>query len=198
MRTRNTNHVTRNSGFTLVEAIVAAAVFAFVVVSLLGVYESTLRLDSRSRAQRAVSDNARFIMEYLAKEVRNGHIDYNASGCGGVVTSVTDLCLVNQNNENEHIYAANVSGLASSQGTDLKINKDGDVTNLNSTSVRITKLKFKVSPSNDPLTSSSKAAGFNEQPHVTVIMELTALSTRDPVKLDVQSTFSENYYPSRQ
>lgn len=179
----------RNSGFTLIEAVVAASLFAFVVVSLLGVYMSNLRLDTRSRAQRAVSDNARFIMEFLAKEVRNGHIDYTAAACGGTVTSATDLCLVNQDNESEHIYAA---------GTDLVIAKGGAPSNLNSSNVRITKLAFRVAPTGDPLTPSSKSANLNEQPHVTVILEITAVSSRDAVKLNVESTFSENYYPSRQ
>jgi Tfp pilus assembly protein PilW len=189
MKPRNTYDVTRTSGFTLIEAVVAASVFAFVVVSLLGVYMSNLRLDSRSRAQRAISDNARFIMEFLAKEVRNGRIDYTAAACGGVVTSTSDLCLVNQDGESEHIYGA---------GTDLAINKGSGTSNLNSTNVKITKLAFLVAPSHDPLTPSSKASGYNEQPHVTVILEITSTSNRDPVKLNIQSTLSENYYPSRQ
>ena len=49
-------------GFTLIEAIVATALFAFVVSSIAGVYLSTFQLDRRTRAQRAVSQNARYIM----------------------------------------------------------------------------------------------------------------------------------------
>ncbi|MBX4205128.1 MAG: prepilin-type N-terminal cleavage/methylation domain-containing protein [Candidatus Doudnabacteria bacterium] len=188
----------KENGFTLIEIVVAATLFAFVVTSLLGVYLSTLRLDSRTRAQRAVSDNARFIMEFMAKEVRNGHIDYTSSGCGSVLTSVTDLCLINQGNEAEHIYAETPSALGTPAGTNLVLAKGASSSNLNSSAVRITKLKFLVTPAHDPLLSSSQASGYNEQPHVTVILELTALSTKDPVKLSLQSTFSQNYYPPRQ
>ena len=183
-----------NSGFTLIEAVVSTALFAFVVASILGVYTSILRLDTRTRAQRAVEDNARFIMDFLSKEVRDGFIDYTAAACGAVVTSTTDLCLVNQNNETEHIYAASLTNLLSGAGTDLTLAKTSGTSNLNSASVKITKLKFLVAPVVDPLTDAKVT---NEQPHVTVIMEVTSVSTRDAVKIDLQNTFSENYYPSR-
>jgi Tfp pilus assembly protein PilW len=188
----------KTQGFTIIEAIVATAVFAFFIVSLLGVYLSILRLDSRTRGQRAVTDNTRFIMEYLSKEVRDGRIDYTAVDCGGTVTSTADLCLINQNGESEHIYAQNPVGLISGDGTNLILSKNGTATSLNSASVKITKLEFLVSPSTDSLTQNSISNGVNEQPHVTVVMEVTLNSVRDPVKLNVQSTFTENYYPSRQ
>lgn len=185
----------RTDGFTLIEAVTSTAVFAFFIASLLGVYLSTLRLDSRTRAQRAVSDNARFIMEFLAKEVRNGRIDYNAPACGGNVATQTQLCLINQDGESERISAANTAALITGNGTDLVLEKDTGSSSLNSASVRITKLKFLVAPAIDPLTPAKAA---NEQPRVTVVMEIKAFGSREPVKINVQSTFSENYYPSRE
>lgn len=181
-------------GFTLIEAIVATALFAFVVSSMLGIFLSILKLDSRTRAQRAVSDNGRYIMEFLAKEVRDGRIDYSAAACGGVVTSITDLCLVNQNNESEHIYPANASAL-SGAGTDLVIAKALGTSNMNSSKVKITKLQFIVNPTTDPLTNAKAA---NEQPHVTIVLELQYESSRDPAKMNLQTTISENFYPARQ
>ena len=175
----------RQSGFTLAEAVVATAVFAFVVTSILGVYMSTLKLDTRTRALRAVSSNARFVMEFLAKEVTNGRIDY-ASYPGASASSTTDLYLINQLNESEHIYLS---------GTDLVLAKSAGSTNLNSNNVKVTNLKFYASPLGDPLTT---AKTYNEQPHVTVVIELTSTSARDPAKIDLESTYSEMYYPSRQ
>lgn len=192
MKFQISNHKSQ-TGFTLIEALVSASVFAFVVSGILGVYMSTLRLDTRTRAQRSVSDNARFIMEFLAKEVRDGRIDYSAAACGSVVTNTTQLCLVNQSNEAVRIYAQDPGNI--STGTDLVIAKAAGTTNLNSSNVKITKLKFAVSPTVDPLTSARAA---NEQPRVTVVLELTAQSARDPVKVNLQTTLSENYYPSRQ
>ena len=86
-------------GFTLLEAVVATAVFAFVISSVAGVYLNVLKLDRKSRAERTVYENSRFIMEFLAKEVRNGSIDH--ASYGGTVPANPDLYIHNQANEIE-------------------------------------------------------------------------------------------------
>src|SRR6185436_19309143 len=77
------------SGFTLVEAVVATAVFAFVMSSIVAVYISTLQLDRKTRSLRNVNQSARFITEFLTKEIRNGSINY-ASFTGGLVPSTNN------------------------------------------------------------------------------------------------------------
>lgn len=177
-----------HKGFTLIEAVVATAVFAFVIVSVLGVYLATLQLDSRTRAQRAVTQNARFIMEYLAKEVRNGRVDYGAYS-GGNASNINELFIRNQLDESERIFISNQN---------LILAKGGDSTNLNSSEVKVSDVKFIVSPLVEPYTPAKNA---NVQPHVTVIMKLSAnLGNRqqDQSAINLQSTFSTRYYPQRQ
>src|SRR4051812_46096945 len=93
------------SGFTLIEAVVATSVFAFLVSSIVGVYISAIQIDRKTRAQRAVVQNARYITEFMAKEVRNGKIDY--SGANTCTNSATVLCLINQAGEAEKFYYSN-------------------------------------------------------------------------------------------
>lgn len=174
-------------GFTLIEAVVSSAVFAFVVVSILGVYTLVIRLDGKTRAERAVQENARFIMEYLAKLVRNGSINYASYPVGNANNTATELWVFTQADELEHIYL---------QNSDLKLEKSS-TTNLNSSSVRVTKAQFLVSPNLNPLTSSKLA---NQQPNVTVILELTSNygdKPGDVSKINLQSSFSSREYPSR-
>src|SRR3989344_5248443 len=90
----------KQKGFTLIEAVVATSVFSFIIVSILGVYLSTTQLDRKSRSQRAVAQNARFIMEYMAKEIRNGNIDYSQAN------NPTNLFLINQGLESEQFALA--------------------------------------------------------------------------------------------
>ena len=176
----------KQQGFTLIEAVVASALFAFVVTSMLGIYTSTLKLDARTRAERAVNENGRFIMEFFAKEVTNGHIDY-ASYQGGLATTTNEIYLINQGLESEHIYLS---------GNNLVLTKIAGTTNLNSSTVRVTRAQFLVSPAGDPFTP---AKTYNEQPHVTVILQLTAnYGAKDAIALNLQSTFSDLYYPSRE
>lgn len=175
-------------GFTLIEAVVSSAVFAFVVVSMLGVYTSTLRLDSRTRADRAVQENTRFIMEYLARLIRNGSVNYASYPGGNANNTATNLWVLNQANELEHIYL---------EGTDLKLEKSA-ITNLNSSGVKVTGLQFLASPSLNPLTSAKLA---NRQPSITVILELTSNygeKIGDISKINIQSTFSSREYPTRE
>ena len=185
------HHLTRNKqqkGFTLIEAVVATAVFAFVVSSVIGVYLSTFRLDRKTRAQRAVTQNARFILEYLAKEVRNGTINY-PSYPSGIVPSNPDLYVENQANELEKFFLNNQN---------MQLTKNGSTTNLNSSGVKVTNLKFYISPTGDPYTV---AKTYNQQPRVTVVMELTSnygTKAGETVKLNFQDTFTVRVYPSRQ
>jgi Tfp pilus assembly protein PilE len=176
-------------GFTIIEAIVATAVFAFVVTSIMGVYESTLRLDTRTRAQRNVIQNSQFIMQFLEKEITNGHIDYAKTPCGPNAGANHDLYIINQEGEAEHMYLS---------GTDLLLCKNGTITDLNSSTIQISSLGLYVSPATDPLTNSAISNGPNLQPHVTVSLEVQSVATRDRSTLNLQSTFSELYYPSRQ
>lgn len=172
-------------GFTLIEAIVATAVFAFVIVSVMGVFIATISLDAKTRAQRAVTQNARFIMEYLAKEVRNGTIYYSGYPGG---TADSTLYVINQSDEIEHFYLS---------GTDLKLDK-GSSTNLNTATVRVTKLSFLVYPPENPLTS---AKTYDVQPSVTVILELSSNygnKAGETSIINLQSTFTSRDYTSRQ
>jgi Tfp pilus assembly protein PilE len=178
----------QESGFTLIEAVVSSAVFAFVVVSVLGVYTATLRLDSKTRAERAVQENARFIMEYFAKLVRNGSIDYASYPGDNASNTTTDLWVLNQANELEHVYL---------EGTDLKLEKSS-TTNLNSSGVKITKAQLLVSPSLNPLTSAKLS---NQQPSLTIFLEITSNYGEKPGDisvLNIQSTFASREYPSRE
>ncbi|OGE81605.1 MAG: hypothetical protein A3E98_04195 [Candidatus Doudnabacteria bacterium RIFCSPHIGHO2_12_FULL_48_11] len=171
----------------MIEAVVSSAVFAFAVVSVLGIYALTIRLDSKSRAERAVAENARFILEYLAKSIRNGTIDYSRYPGSNANNSSDSVWFINQANENEHIYL---------DGSAIKLEKTS-VTNLNSSGVRVTDFKLLASPASNPLTSAKLA---NQQPSLTVMIELSSnygQKVGDITVLNIQTTLTSRDYPSR-
>ena len=68
---------------------------------------------------------------------------------------------------------------------------------LTSDAVKITNLEFRVLPEVDPFLPPYVS---NIQPSVTIILEVssnTGGSTEDQAKVNLQSTFTERYYPSR-
>lgn len=172
-----------SSGFSIMEAVVSAAVFATVVVSSMGVYLATVKLDAKSRAERSVQQNARFIMDFIAKEVRNGSIDY------GATQGAHRLVLVNQQDQQEIFELG---------GTDLEFDKPAiGVTTLNSDDVRVTRFDVYLNPASNPFVLANDV---HIQPHVTVVMRLesTFAKNTESSSIDVQSTFAVREYPSRQ
>jgi type II secretory pathway pseudopilin PulG len=196
MRLRGRNQ----KGFTLIEAVVSASVFAFVMTSVLGVYLSALQIDSKTRAERAVQQNARFILEFLGKEIRNGSINYDEYGGTINYTSgyTSDLYIVNQLDEQERIFCDN----SDPANPKLRLTKAEGTTDLNSDKVKVTRCAFYVSPSTNPFAVlGTVPAPPNQQPFVTVVIQLQAqYSGRniDQAVMNLQSTFTVRDYPSRE
>jgi prepilin-type N-terminal cleavage/methylation domain-containing protein len=179
-----------NRGFTLMEILVSVSLFVFVVSSASAVYVSAIRLDSKTRAERAVVDNGRFIMEYLSKEIRTGKIDYNG------INNQTHLSLINQVNEKIHVYWVNSA--TDPQYKNLIVQKPTGTTPLNSSDVEVTNLRFYLSPIVDPYVLSNNSGA---QPHVTIVMELAtpdAFTTNRGAIINLESTFSPQRYPPRE
>lgn len=70
-------------GFTLMEIMVASAIFAVVVSALMVIFNYTLKINRRTESVRQASQGMRNFIEFLVKEVRNGQIDF------GVVSGQT-------------------------------------------------------------------------------------------------------------
>lgn len=67
------------SGFTLMEIVVATAIFATVVASTLALFNTVLRINREVQAIRLVAQTSRNFTEVLSREIRNGRIDYSAT-----------------------------------------------------------------------------------------------------------------------
>lgn len=67
------------SGFTLMEIIVATAIFVTVVSSVLVLFDYVLKINRRVQGVRQVAQGSRNFTEVLAREIRNGRVDYTSS-----------------------------------------------------------------------------------------------------------------------
>jgi type II secretory pathway pseudopilin PulG len=180
--------MTSNSqkGFSLIEAVVAAGVFAFVVAASLGVYMSVIKLDSKTRSERAVQQNARFILDYLSKEIRNGVIDYTREN------DQDTLSIINQMDQELQI---NWTGATQ---RNLVLTKTGiGTTNLNSDDVYVTNFVAYLTPSHDPF---NLANDVHIQPHVTIVLQLQSTRTKsgESATMNIETTFTVRDYRARQ
>ena len=75
----------RQRGFTIMEIMVATTLFAFTSVALTTLFNYTLKINRRAEALRQATQGIRDFVELIAKEVRNGQIDYGVVDPGQVV-----------------------------------------------------------------------------------------------------------------
>ena len=66
----------KQSGFTLMEIMVATVIFSVIAVATLSLFNYVLKINRRTEALRQAAQGARDFVEFLVKEVRNGKIDY--------------------------------------------------------------------------------------------------------------------------
>jgi Tfp pilus assembly protein PilV len=171
-------------GFTVIEAVVSASVFAVIVSGALAVYLATIRLDTKARSERTVQQNVRFIMDYVAKEVRNGSINYAGTNSNAA------LSLINQQDQDLLIeYDANKKVLT-------LIRDANAITTLNSADVKVTAFNIELYPDTDPFVLANDE---HIQPHVTITMTVQSANTKqaESSTMSVQSTFTVREYPSR-
>ena len=66
-----------NPGFTLIELLISIGLFAVVIVFFSSIFIQSIRTSYESNAQNQIYEDARFLMQRIAKEVRSGMVDYD-------------------------------------------------------------------------------------------------------------------------
>ncbi len=81
------------SAFTIMEILVATTLFAFTSVALTTLFNYTLKINRRAEALRQSTQDTLNFVELIAKEIRNGQMDYGVSDPGGIsVESQNSVC----------------------------------------------------------------------------------------------------------
>ena len=178
------------TGFTLMEILVATTIFATVLTIMLVLFNYTLKINRRVEQLRQLSQGTRNFEEYLVREIRNGRIDYGSanSNCAAVSyasASNSSLALINRAGERECFYKS---------GSDLLIGKQGITDKLNPQNVTLGSVKFYVRPTSDPAANGPPFPGT--QPVVTILMQFKIqLSGADPLAtIPYQTTISTDIY----
>ncbi len=185
--------LSKQKGFTLIEAVVATGLFAITLSSVIGVYLATIKINRRTDLIRTASENARYITEYMSKEIKNGQIAYSgvvSSPCTSALFLTGDspvLPIVNVDGDRLCFYIGSSSGQVSSSGPDLWVIKNNmQPIKINSSNVKITRMSFYVNPATDPYV-----AGSTIQPRVTLIGLVQAISgSQDNVTMPVQTSIT--------
>jgi prepilin-type N-terminal cleavage/methylation domain-containing protein len=182
-------------GFTLMEIVVATAIFVTVVTGILVLFNYVLQINRRVQAVRQVSQASRNFTEVLSREIRNGRIDYQSSlgYCSGEDYT---------SQGNQHLAITTASGVSSCLYLDpndygiLKVDRRSlagtettEVMNPPNFIVNPTNFQFIVRPTANPLTE------VGIQPMVTILAEFIIFQgTRDEQIIPYQTTISSDIY----
>ncbi len=75
--------IQKNTGFTLVEMLVAIAVFMSVMVVAVGALMSIINANKKNQAIKSVVDNVTFALDNISRDMRSG-TNYSCSTDGGI------------------------------------------------------------------------------------------------------------------
>lgn len=151
------------TGFTLIEVLVATTVFSLVVVVAVGLLTAVMRNQRKSIAIQNVQDNGRYLIGFIAKEIRMS--EFNASDGEASVLNIT------------HPISGNI--IYTFTGTQILRNSEP----INSDEVNVGG-RFYV---------DGKAAGDDEQPRVTIVIkvETTGAKVEERSKINLQTTLTQ-------
>ncbi len=160
-----------NQGFTLIEMVVAVAVFSILMTIVGAIFTQTLNLQRTAFSLQNIEENSRFSLETMAREIRVAEIQNPPAACPSSPTS--SLLMTHPvNGEIEYRLSA----------TDNRIHRivNGIDTILTSEDVNVVRLSFCV---------SGVTEGDDEQPRITILMSMES-GAKNPQKVDLQTTIT--------
>lgn len=164
-----------NKGFTLIEMLVALAIFSIVIVLVLGAFVHSFASQKKIIEMQVVQREGAYLMETLSREIRMASaIDASQLGTTG-----HSVAFNNHNNVLTTYCRANASGGCDAAGDFFASN--GEI--MSSSEIKITNLIFNVSEDIPP----------KRQP--LIIVSMTLQSVNDPeAKIILQTSVAMRIY----
>ncbi len=191
-------------GFTLMEIIVATAIFVTVVTAVLALFNYVLQVNRRVQAVRQVAQGTRAFTEILSREIRNGRIGYP-----DVEQTPSGECLATRyaSAENQTLTIIRADGtstcmvLTTEQGTNrgllvlerrnLAGNFSDEIINPPNFSINPSTFRIIVRPTTNPFGPSNKGI----QPMVTILAEFIVFPGQaDEQVIPYQTTISSDVH----
>lgn len=187
-------------GFTLVEMIVATAIFATASLIITDLFLISNRAQRRAESSQAVQSDARVLLANITERIRSGEIDYTAYA--GVIPKPSDtLAIIDERGRSivirnsDTVFTNTVCPSAISTPC-LEISEDGGTTfqPMTSERIRLVGMQFYIDPPESPLMQGGGVYLYDIQPRVTVVMGLQGTSSN---AAELGTTFVQTTVSSR-
>ncbi|MDD4290258.1 MAG: prepilin-type N-terminal cleavage/methylation domain-containing protein [Patescibacteria group bacterium] len=178
------------SGFTLLEMIVATAIFVIVSTMCIGIYILTIKANTRVIIMQKIQNEMRFAMDYISREIRLANIDYDYYTDFKITNPSEELAL--EDNFSNRVIFRKITRENEELGEEIgflqvKYN-NSDWVDITANNVNLKDLYFYISPTQYPATNDD----FNKQPLVTIVMKF--VDEGNQLETFLQSTISARNY----
>lgn len=164
MQSKNKN----KNGFTLIEFLVAIAIFSLLVSSAVFILSSTLKSQRKALALQQISDQTSYMLEYMSRTIRMAQPGTIKSAAGGVEFE-------SYNGETVKFFYEDGA---------IKQFKSGEAINLTSEDIEVTSAYFSI---------TGIDTGDGLQPKVTIAITITSEGSKpeEQTEIRVQTTISQ-------
>lgn len=193
------------AGFTLVEILIAIGIFAMLSSIFTVIYVTISKDQQRSKASQLLLNNSLYVLELMARDIKNNELDYNfltvGAGCNRIANPQN--CVVFKRVDNS-LGSFTQSGEVGKEALFYSIiqcdsypdlcNFTGSIDLLSPTlnMVRLDYLRFLVEPLADPYLDQTATSS----PKVTIIMQTSYTGTKlsEQISYTLQTTVSSRIY----
>jgi len=169
-------------GFTLIEMLVAVAMFGIVVGAISGLFISTIQGQSRILATQKGLDEASYIMEYMSRALRMARKDLN----GTCIPAKTNYKAITNGIKFIDYHGVCTEFSLNTVTDQLEKTANGTTLPMTSTDLRINSFNVKLLGENQPPTD-------NLQPRATIFLEMESKKPAPgaPPKIQIQTSVSQ-------
>ncbi|MFA6593716.1 MAG: prepilin-type N-terminal cleavage/methylation domain-containing protein [Candidatus Buchananbacteria bacterium] len=184
----------QNQGFTLVEMLITAGLFAITSILVGGVFINVNNLQQQTANMEKLQNDGRYMVEKMGREIRGRELDYEATlpSAEGKV----DRLVFKEDEAGEIWQLAYDAEDFSAKIFITTVNPNNTVSaSLNASDVGVKNLQFIVSPVFNPYDDDT-LNDYVYQPEITVLMTLynKNTSSRHYKELRLQTTISSKVY----
>ncbi|MEX2052896.1 MAG: prepilin-type N-terminal cleavage/methylation domain-containing protein [Candidatus Paceibacterota bacterium] len=159
------------AGFTLIELLVATFIFGVIMVIVGSAFVNSLNLQRRAFNIQQAQENANFVLEVMAKEIRVAQVNTADTVCPGTPSNTLNIT-----------HPVNGDIIYSLSNGVIHRNVNGTDSILSSNTVEFTRVQFCI----------SGATFFDDrQPRVTIIASVRSTKTQQQATIDFQTTLSQ-------
>lgn len=204
-----------SKGFTLIEILVTVSVFALIAVAIASIYLAFSTIQARFRASQVLLNDTQYVLEIMAREIKNSAIvDYDLSDgtvCEAALGLNYTTCIflekengqtvafARSETDEDLLYIVCEDGIGDCDEWNVQGNERYYTRLLlpGINNIEAQELQFVITPSTDPFGDS----GINEQPMVTIRLKSGfvrevggVVSDRERVTHVLQTTVSSRVY----